>query len=150
MASPVSFRDTIRTNNTLADMLLSVLLGLELETDWILDFSFTPNSDSSLLLGVAKFTETPAMRPSNVRGFNFSFRLPEGLTPYESLELLQSELELHCVAMSRGLVSCEKGHVIHSRWPGQGEKYSISFRKRSDRNIASRSFPQTSAQERVV
>ncbi len=150
MSTPVSFRDSIRTNETLNDMLLSVLLGLNLKTDWILDFSFTPNPDSSKLSGEVYFIETPAMRRSELRGFPFTFRVPDGLTPYEGLELLFSEFELHCTTMTQGLVSSESGYLVHSHWPGKGEKWSKTFRKRSDRSTDLLYYPQTTPQARAV
>jgi hypothetical protein len=145
MSSSVSFRDTIRTNQTLNDMLLSVLLGMSLETDWMLDFSFTTNPDSSKLLGEASFIETPAMCRSNLRGFPFTFRVPDGLTNYEGLELLFSEFEPHCTAMTQGLVSSERGYLVHSK----GESWSKTFRKRAERDVGLY-YPQTTPQARAV
>ncbi|OGN13908.1 MAG: hypothetical protein A3J47_03465 [Candidatus Yanofskybacteria bacterium RIFCSPHIGHO2_02_FULL_43_22] len=126
--------DLINLNETAYDMLRAILNGLNyLGTEWHLRFAFVEERNN-MFSAYGEYLEEKGedlTRITHMERFVFSFRAPDGLGAYKSLELLRSEVAKLCVAMTQGKVADDWGGLSQRLRGSRGpNEMSMMFFKR--------------------
>ena len=130
----LSAEDLINLNETAYDMLRAILNGLNfLGTEWRLRFAFA-EGPNNMFQAYGEYLEEKGedlTRITDMDRFVFSFRAPDGLSAYKSLELLRSEVAKLCVTMTQGKVADDWGGLSQRLRGSRGpNELSMMFFKR--------------------